>query len=637
MADTGQLFLSYSRQELYFAEMLVTRLEDAGLSIWFDLQRLRPGESWEKGINSGLGNMQGVVFVASKASLKSSYATQEWQAAIDRKLPIYVIIFEELLDKNGDSNSQERLQHLISYEHSHIIDFRTKFEQQAKRLIAVIKKEANHENDSIPEVMRYGWRKLPFHVRNVVFLNLAGILTIVGVLILVTLSGLVMTIYPIEDSTYSVLWLFLTMVAGLIGLIAVFAYELRKILRRDYHPSLIMLFNLFITLITFLVFAFIPVLQFLAPIFGTMQFLYIIQAINFSNDWLRYAPRGIGSQRRRIKANKYKLPKLKEIQPATYRLDYVQADEQVARKITRYLHGVKHERDDENYDYNLIIISNRASKELFARASKNDERTIGVVVSCVNNAGLDKRLMAEQLFDFRQHDKRTLQAVAQYLATPDDNLVTYSHLLVPRDFQEPLTPRTIYYYVNFIRLLCIGSILFFGLIVSAVFTSLADNSLLERFEGDVTHAHIFGIATGIISLLIYFVVGYYILINRLIVRHHTVRRFITLLTGFHVSVVFLLISLVGISTDGVEYFDILFIIMILIISCMIGVIATAITLIPMYRPINNWLPHTVDDKHAVETLEVKSYPIVTPAMRYHLSLLFGVLAFIFLLFISTIE
>jgi|GEM_PF-7073705 len=634
MSDMQQLFLSYSRQELYFAEMLATRLKEAGLSVWFDLERLRPGEGWENSINNGLENMQGVVFVASKASLKSSYATQEWQAAIDRKLPVYVIIFEELLDKNGDTESQARLKALIDYERSHFIDFRTKFEKQTKKLITIITKQETHESDEIPELMRYGWRRLPFHVRNVVRLNVAGILIIIMLLIALGFGGLAVTFEQGEDYAFteSNFWFFLVVTGGIVALIAVFIHELRKILRREYRPTSVMLFSLFVVLIVSSVL--FAVLQGFALIVGIIAFLYIVWAINFSNDWLRYAPRGIGGQGRRIKANGYKTPKLKEIQPASYRLDYVKADEQMARQINRHLEAVKHTPDNENYDYNLVIISNRASKELFDLATNNDRLTIGVVVSCVNNDGLDKRLMIEQLFDFRQHDKRTLQAVAQYLAAPDDSHVTYSHLLVPRDFQDPLTPRPIYYYANFVQWLCIGIILIIGFYMSALLSMISSDASLAELGENVTRISLIASVAGFIGVVIFFVVGEYILLNRLLVRRDTVRNHIILLTGFYISVTFLALSLTTIIEAGADFISSGAIISVLIGSVIIGLIASGITLIPMYRPLNNWLPHITKDDNQIEKLEVKNYPIITPSMRYHLSLLSGILVFLFLMFVA---
>ena len=46
-------FISYASQDLAFAEELHRRLVEAGLSVWFDKARLRPGCNWHAEIGQG--------------------------------------------------------------------------------------------------------------------------------------------------------------------------------------------------------------------------------------------------------------------------------------------------------------------------------------------------------------------------------------------------------------------------------------------------------------------------------------------------------------------------------------------------------------------------------------------------------
>ena len=50
----GSVFISYSRQELYFAESLAVSLQEKGVSVWFDIQQLKPGFDWKEGIQYGV-------------------------------------------------------------------------------------------------------------------------------------------------------------------------------------------------------------------------------------------------------------------------------------------------------------------------------------------------------------------------------------------------------------------------------------------------------------------------------------------------------------------------------------------------------------------------------------------------------
>src|SRR5579872_3416655 len=101
MADTStpkhaKLFLSYSRQELYFAESLVNELS-SDFDVWFDIQRLRPGIDWGAEIRHGLDDCDALVLVASETALHSPYVADEWERVLfERKMPVYILVFESV-------------------------------------------------------------------------------------------------------------------------------------------------------------------------------------------------------------------------------------------------------------------------------------------------------------------------------------------------------------------------------------------------------------------------------------------------------------------------------------------------------------------------------------------------------------
>lgn len=88
------LFLSYSRQERNFADWLVNNLQRDQVEIWFDLQRLTPGSDWRDQIDQALARSSGLILIASRSALASSYVQQEWQHAHAAGKPVYVVWFE---------------------------------------------------------------------------------------------------------------------------------------------------------------------------------------------------------------------------------------------------------------------------------------------------------------------------------------------------------------------------------------------------------------------------------------------------------------------------------------------------------------------------------------------------------------
>jgi hypothetical protein len=105
------LFISYSRNELYFAESLTLALQKKGLKVWFDLQQLEPGCDWQKEIRLGLETCQGLILIVSEASLNSPYVYLEWKTALEQGKQIYLAIFEpvNLAPRKMKSNEEEIL------------------------------------------------------------------------------------------------------------------------------------------------------------------------------------------------------------------------------------------------------------------------------------------------------------------------------------------------------------------------------------------------------------------------------------------------------------------------------------------------------------------------------------------------
>jgi hypothetical protein len=79
------VFLSYSTKDHFFAELASIKLAEAGISLWRDQGRLRPGTDWRQGIERGISDSAAVLIALSSQSAESSYVTYEWAYARQRK------------------------------------------------------------------------------------------------------------------------------------------------------------------------------------------------------------------------------------------------------------------------------------------------------------------------------------------------------------------------------------------------------------------------------------------------------------------------------------------------------------------------------------------------------------------------
>ncbi|NJL57777.1 toll/interleukin-1 receptor domain-containing protein [bacterium] len=91
-----QVFLSYSRQQYYMAELLVLHLQKRGITVWFDMQQIEPGEQWKSEIQHGLENAEIVLLLLSTESLASPYVADEWRYALEHGRPVIVALVEYL-------------------------------------------------------------------------------------------------------------------------------------------------------------------------------------------------------------------------------------------------------------------------------------------------------------------------------------------------------------------------------------------------------------------------------------------------------------------------------------------------------------------------------------------------------------
>ena len=104
LVDTGQrqsrIFFSYSHTDADVVQTLAKVVQQRGVDVWIDQERLSVGDSILTQIEEGLGRADYIVFFLSAASLRGEWTKQELNAAMQRRLadPQGPVIIPVLLD-----------------------------------------------------------------------------------------------------------------------------------------------------------------------------------------------------------------------------------------------------------------------------------------------------------------------------------------------------------------------------------------------------------------------------------------------------------------------------------------------------------------------------------------------------------
>ena len=91
----GNVFVSYSTSDKYFAEILQLKLEEANISVWLDRDALLAGETWRDAIDLGIDQAEVVIVVLSPQSCQSHYVTYEWATGMAKKKIIVPVLLSE--------------------------------------------------------------------------------------------------------------------------------------------------------------------------------------------------------------------------------------------------------------------------------------------------------------------------------------------------------------------------------------------------------------------------------------------------------------------------------------------------------------------------------------------------------------
>lgn len=90
-----KIFISYPREDWQHVKRLATALEEAGHTIWIDIESIKGGQKWARKINEALDECERVVAVQSEGSIQRSYHCKgEWQHARDKHIPLIPVCFD---------------------------------------------------------------------------------------------------------------------------------------------------------------------------------------------------------------------------------------------------------------------------------------------------------------------------------------------------------------------------------------------------------------------------------------------------------------------------------------------------------------------------------------------------------------
>lgn len=84
----NSIFLSYSKRDYFFAEMLALKLGEKDFTVWRDQGSIRAGDDWRQSIEDGIKDCLAVIVALSANSAESAYVTYEWAYAIGMSKPV---------------------------------------------------------------------------------------------------------------------------------------------------------------------------------------------------------------------------------------------------------------------------------------------------------------------------------------------------------------------------------------------------------------------------------------------------------------------------------------------------------------------------------------------------------------------
>ncbi|MEO0562477.1 MAG: toll/interleukin-1 receptor domain-containing protein [Chloroflexota bacterium] len=474
--QSAHFFLSYSRRQFYFAEAVVLGLQEAGMDMWFDVQQLGPGEPWREDIQRGLDEAQGVVLIASRASMASKYVRAEWEPMIETRRPVYILLFEacdipqELLDADTT-----------------IIDMRGNFKRNLNRLIEAIQGKPTLTMTKLP-------RRLPLDIPTRLPLTV-GVMVLVLALFLAFLLVALYGIVFIQDDVNFTLF----EIALVLFMLFLTGDALYDLLRRQHR--FIQLWIL-LGIVTFAFsFAGSPVREIAFGIMGILGLTYALSPGTY-----RWLPTGEAPKWMRNRYGAGAAPTIRDTlrnldetntpRCQRYTISYAEEDEWIAAQIDEILNEDGHERighqstfqpDDEH----IVVLSHYTEvRDLIALMEKHPDRLTPVLAANVDAREAIDNIGDYQFIDFRQHANDQLRAISTFYRHPEEAQIIYGNHTTPLSANRVLYPAWVRRF-NIVNHILLMAYFFFAatLLVPLVYAA-ARGDTLEY--GSLSFAFIWG-------------------------------------------------------------------------------------------------------------------------------------------------
>lgn len=437
------IFVSYSREQLYFAESLTLHMQHHGLDVWFDLQQLSPGSDWQSRLNDGLTTCDQLVLIVSQAALSSPYVTAEWEAARAANKPITLVIYEAV-------PLPEALQKCPTF------DFRRDFNRRVINLVRHLHQAGGVPISAMPLPNRLHLRlTLPLHI---VYLLVTMSVTAV--------AGIGFSVWAIREIGPNPALLLL-----LAGMLWVGYTTIQFARRRADYSGVRMVMATFASVTLFLPMLAILFLVMLSALVGEISdlvevwtwiaggalmaavagfgYLYIL---NFSGDLLRWFPAGKVPQgfRRRINRRVLRHPLALGV---TYQLHYDRADMPTAWTIRHIFQRSPLLREVESDPaYHLILVGNHTTVEdLNAWSAAYQTNMILIIIAPIHIPDVLSHIQRFQWVDFIGRDTEQMKQLAENMQNPDRARVGYALSTIPQRVERFRTPGRITLWLLYLR------------------------------------------------------------------------------------------------------------------------------------------------------------------------------------------
>lgn len=134
-----KVFISYSSGDDALAGRIASGLERAGFDVWYDKQKIMPGDNWADKIAQGLRESDAMVVLLSEGALRSEFIRRDIDFALSQKafrrrvVPVFV----------GDlRNHQDDIPWIFDHLKSINLKEQGKNEDELKQLAQVLKDAA---------------------------------------------------------------------------------------------------------------------------------------------------------------------------------------------------------------------------------------------------------------------------------------------------------------------------------------------------------------------------------------------------------------------------------------------------------------------------------------------------------------